>query len=125
MTTNNPATSEKEAAVYFSQIFSNNMLPMAIWKYDGTLTSANDAFLELIGYSREDFNSGKVNWRAITPPGYEKEDERCTQELKATGQASPLFKEYLRKDGSRIRVQIANVMHDKTADHGLGIFSRA
>lgn len=116
---------EKEAAGYFTGLFNANLVPMATWKYDGTFTSANDAFLKLVGYTRQDFEKGMVNWRKLTPPGYEKADEKCTQELKTQGHSTPFVKEYLRKDGSRVRVQINNVLLNKHDDHGLGIFMKA
>lgn len=122
MATNTAVVSEKEAAAYFLELFNSNVIPMSTWKYDGTFTSANDAFLKLVGYSRQDFEEGKVNWKKITPPGYEKVDEQCTQDLQTKGHAAPLVKEYLRKDGSRIRIKISNIVTSKTDDHGVGIF---
>lgn len=113
---------ENEAASYFFELFNANIIPMATWKYDGTFTFVNDAFLKLIGYTKQDFESGKVNWRTITPKEYQKSDEQCVQELKASGHANVLVKEYLHKDGSRVRVKIYNFIINKTTDHGLGIF---
>jgi len=125
MATKTIAISEKEAAGYFFSLFNANLVPMATWKYDGTFTSVNDAFLKLIGYSQQDFESGKVNWRKITPPGYEKIDENCTHDLQTKGYSVPYIKEYLRKDGSRVRVQINNLLLNKGDDHGLAIFVQA
>jgi PAS domain S-box-containing protein len=117
--------SEKEAAAYFFDLFNANIMPMTTWKYDGTFTSVNDAFLKLIGYTRKDFEEGKVNWRNITPPEYEQVDENCVQELKLKGSSKPFIKEFNKKDGSRVRVQINNCLLNKNDDHGLGIIFEA
>jgi PAS domain S-box-containing protein len=125
MATKTMPFTEKEAAVYFWELFNSNVLPMATWKSDGTFTSVNDAFLKLIGYSRPEYEQGKVNWRRITPPGYEQADEKCIQELKATGHARPLVKEYTHKNGSRVSIHIHNIMVNREVDHGLAIFLSA
>lgn len=116
------AISEKEAAGYFFGMFNTNLIPMATWKYDGSFTAANDAFLDLLGYSQKDLREGKVNWRKITPPEYNEVDENCILELKTEGHCSLILKEYLRKDGSRLLVHIKTLIIDKSDDHGLGIF---
>lgn len=125
MATKTIAVTEKDAAGYFFALFNANLMPMATWRYDGTFTSVNDAFLKLVGYTHQDFEAGKVNWRKLTPPGYEKADEHCIHELKTKGHSTPFVKEYIRKDGSRIHVQIHNVLINKGDDHGLGIFIQA
>ena len=35
---------------------------------EGTLTDANDAFLRMSGYRREDLEAGRLTWRNLTPP---------------------------------------------------------
>ena len=34
------------------------------------IPEANDAFLELVGYSREDLLAGRLHWPDLTPPEY-------------------------------------------------------
>lgn len=117
--------SEKEAAAYFFEVFNSNLFPMTLWKYDGSFPSVNDAFLDLLGYSRKDFEEGKINWRDLTPPEYEEADENCVQELKSKGSSTPFYKEFYRKDGSRVGVQINNCLLNKSDDHGIGIILEA
>jgi len=68
---------------------------------EGCITDANEAFLTMSGYSREDLNSGLLSWQRLTPPEWMEASERAFAELKATGQTTPYEKEYIRKDGSR------------------------
>jgi two-component system CheB/CheR fusion protein len=67
----------------------------------GTLLDANDAFLHMFGYSREEVAAKKLTWRTMTPPEYVEESERQLRGLAETGRTGPYEKEYLRKDGSR------------------------
>ncbi|MBU0557706.1 MAG: PAS domain S-box protein [Alphaproteobacteria bacterium] len=68
---------------------------------DGLLTDANDAFLRMGGYSREDLESGRLTWQRLTPAEWMQDSERAFAELKEKGHTTPYGKEYIRKDGSR------------------------
>ena len=67
----------------------------------GTLVDANDTFLNMMGYSREDVAAKTLTWRTLTPPEYVAVSEGQMQKLAETGRIGPYEKEYLRKDGSR------------------------
>ena len=61
-----------------------------------------DAFLTMVGYSRDDLEAGLINWSIITPPEYAERDRQGMHEIAASGVCTPYEKEYLRKDGSRV-----------------------
>jgi formate hydrogenlyase transcriptional activator len=44
------------------------------------IPEANDAFLELIGYSREDLQAGRLHWPDLTPPEYVGLDDLAHEE---------------------------------------------
>jgi PAS domain S-box-containing protein len=67
----------------------------------GRITEANDAFLAMSGYDREDLKSDRLGWRALTPAEWMGESEQAWAELEANGRTTPYEKEYIRKDGSR------------------------
>ncbi len=68
---------------------------------DGRIIDANDTFLALGGYSRDDLEAGRLTWQTLTPPEWREASEHAFAELRATGQIPPYEKEYFRKDGSR------------------------
>jgi len=70
-------------------------------KTDGSITDANDAFLRMSGFSREDLAGGKVRWDEMTPEEWMPRTLEAVDEFKTTGRITPYEKEYLRKDGSR------------------------
>ena len=71
------------------------------FKVDGTITDANDAFLRMSGYSREDLVEGLVRWDEMTPPKWMPHSLKAIEEFESTGRTIPYEKEYVRKDGSR------------------------
>ncbi len=71
------------------------------------ITDANDAFLEMVGYSREDLAAGQLYWPDLTPAEYLPLDEQAHEEGMRYGACTPFEKEYIRKDGTRVRVLVA------------------
>jgi PAS domain S-box-containing protein len=71
------------------------------------ISEANDAFLDLIGYTREDLQAGKLHWPALTPPEFAPLDELAHEEGLRFGACTPFEKEFLCKDGTRVPVLIA------------------
>jgi len=68
---------------------------------DGNLIDANDAFLQMSGYSRADLEGGKLSMRSLTAPEWRETVDRTLAELREGGEITPIQKEYLRADGSR------------------------
>ena len=71
------------------------------FKTDGCITNANDAFLRMSGYSREDLAEGLVRWDEMTPPEWMPHSLKAIEEFESTGRTIPYEKEFARKDGSR------------------------
>jgi PAS domain S-box-containing protein len=74
---------------------------------------ANDAFLEIVGYTREDLAARRINWIAMTPPELLPLDMNAIQELKQQGTFTPFEKAYYRKDGSLVPILIGGVVLEK------------
>lgn len=68
----------------------------------GTIVDANDVFLRMTGYSRDEVISQRLTWRTMTPPEWVEITEEQMRKLKETGRLGPYEKEYFRKDGSRL-----------------------
>lgn len=116
--------SSDQAAAYLQRLMDFNVVPIATWSYDGGVLSANDALLDLIGYTRQDLEAGRVNWKSITPPEYLPLDEHCMKQLESAPVATPYVKEYVRKDGSRIAVKLYNGRDMKVPRQGVVIVVR-
>ncbi|REG57667.1 PAS/PAC sensor signal transduction histidine kinase [Paraburkholderia sp. BL6669N2] len=95
---------EREAKV--RRLVDSNIIGIHIWDFEGNVVEANDAFLRIVDYSRDDLVSARIRWPDLTPPEWRDLDERVRAELTTTGSAKPFEKEYIRKDGSRVPVLV-------------------
>jgi PAS domain S-box-containing protein len=74
------------------------------------IPEANDAFLNLVGYNREDLLAGRLHWPDLTPPEYSALDDLAHEEGLRFGACTPYEKEFLRKDGTRVPVLVATAV---------------
>ena len=73
---------------------------------EGGIVEANQAFLQMLQYDRQDLVSGRLRWADLTPAEWRERDERSMAEFLATGVFQAYEKEYFRKDGSRVPVLV-------------------
>jgi PAS domain S-box-containing protein len=96
-----------------------NVVGIVMWNLEGAIIEANEAFLNLLQYSREDLSSGRVLWTDLTPTEWCARDEKALAELKATSILQPFEKEYFRKDGSRVPVLIGGALFQGSGSEGV------
>ena len=96
-----------------------NIIGIFIADREGRILEANDAFLRILGYDREDLVSGRVRWTELTPPEWRERDILTQAELNSTGIVRPFEKEYIRKDGSRVPVLIGAALLKEGGDEGV------
>jgi PAS domain S-box-containing protein len=94
----------------FLRFTNSNIVGVAIAEADGRIALANDYYLNILGVTREDFLAGKVDWRRFTPPDWLPADEKALRQLSERGICEPYEKEYIRADGTRIPVYIADAL---------------
>jgi PAS domain S-box-containing protein len=109
---------EREARI--RRLVEANIIGIVIWNLEGRIIEANDAFLRMVGYGREDLVSGRVRWREVTPDTWREADEQALAELAATGMCEPFEKEYVRKDGSCVPVLVGAALLEGRRDEGVG-----
>ncbi|MBE9129115.1 MULTISPECIES: response regulator [unclassified Coleofasciculus] len=85
----------------------------------GTITEANDAFLEMVGYERTELQSGTLRWDEITPSDYRHLDEKAIAELLSSGVCTPFEKEYICKDGSRMSVMVGAALLEQSQPNAI------
>jgi PAS domain S-box-containing protein len=96
-----------------------NVVGIVMWNLDGLVTGANEAFLRMVQYDREDLTSGRVRWADLTPVEWRGHAEQAVADLKATGMFQPFEKEYFRKDGSRLPVLLGGALFEQDGDEGV------
>jgi PAS domain S-box-containing protein len=106
---------EREAKI--RRLVDANIVGVLINNLEGQILEANDAFLQMVRYTRDDLTSGRLRWTELTPPEWLAVSERAVAQLRATGTCEIFEKEYLRSDGSRVPVLVtATVVEDARSE---------
>jgi len=107
----------------FRRLVDANVIGILRYRVDGSIIDANQSFLDMLGYSRADVEAGRLSSSTLTPPEWTAASQRAIAQLRRTGRMDNLIKEYYRKDGSRVSVQMGATMVDEgaTDDNAEGI----
>ena len=96
-----------------------NVVGIVLWNLGGAITGANEAFLRMVQFDREDLVSGRVRWTDLTPAEWRGSDERAIADLKLRRSFQPFEKEYFRKDGSRVPVLLGGALFEGNSNEGV------
>jgi PAS domain S-box-containing protein len=96
-----------------------NILGVCIANVDGAIVAANDAFLRIVQYSRDDLGAGLVSWMDLTPAEWRERDARALTEIQAAGTVQPYEKELFRKDGGRVPVLVGSALFEDGGREGV------
>ncbi len=108
---------EREAEI--RRLVDSDIVGIFIWDIEGRILDANDAFLQIVGYEREDLRSGRLWWTDLTPPELlARELEQLMPQLKLAGRLKPWEKEYFHKNGHRVPVLIGVAPFDDESRRG-------
>ncbi len=108
---------EREARI--RRLVDSNIIGIMIGDSRGRIIEANNAFLDMLGYSREDLISGRIRWTKLTPAEWAAADQDALAQMSAAGSCKPFEKEYFRKDGSRVPILVAGAFFEWKPDEGV------
>ena len=100
----------REAQARFSRLSESGIIGINVAEIHGNILEANDAYLKMVGYSREELLGGAIRWANLTPPEFRHVADEAEAQLRATGIAPPWETETFRKDGSRISMLVGVAM---------------
>jgi two-component system cell cycle sensor histidine kinase/response regulator CckA len=103
----------------FRRVVESNMLGIFFWARNGEITEANEAFLDMVGYTRDDLAPGRMHWKEMTPPEYWEMDEKALREVAASGVCETYEKEFTGKDGNRISILIGAAKFEAEENSGV------
>ncbi len=108
---------EREAKI--RRLVDANIIGILVWNANGEVLEANDVFLRIVGYDRNDLLAGRLRWRDLTPVEAQQEADERLQALQRTGRVDPFEKEYIRKDGTRVPVIIGLATFEARRNEGV------
>jgi PAS domain S-box-containing protein len=98
----------KSSESRFRRIFESNMIGLHFGDLSGRIHEANQYLLDMLGYTREDVESGRLNWTELTPPQWEAASQAAVEQVRSFGRCLPFEKEYIRKDGTLVPALIGS-----------------
>lgn len=90
---------------FLAELVRNASIAVGVGYPDGRLGMVNEAFTKLTGYSDKELQSKTWN-TMLTPPEYWEFEKKKLVKLHATKKPITYEKEYIRKDGSRVPVEL-------------------
>ncbi|BBD58957.1 two-component hybrid sensor and regulator [Nostoc sp. HK-01] len=111
----------RESEAKFRRIVESNIVGIYFGDFSGQIYEANDAFLEMLGYTRAEFTAENLRWDTLTPAEYQSLDQQKVQELQTSGVCTPFEKEYFRKDGSCVPILLGIARIDGTDKPGYSV----
>jgi PAS domain S-box-containing protein len=106
------AAALRESTGLLGRLREANVLGVVSSTEQGGAYEANDAFLDIIGYSREDLVAGRISYRSITVPAWAARDRHALKQMRRTGAFQPYDKEYVHRDGHRVPVLVGGAVID-------------
>ena len=101
-----------ESETRFRSLFESNVMGIVYFDSDGNIFESNDAFLQLLGYSRDDLKQGFLTWKQIAPITSEVGSIKTEETLRQ--------QEFTRKDQSRISLLFATAPQIEAPGNRIG-----
>jgi PAS domain S-box-containing protein len=112
-------TQLKRAESRLRRIYETDLFGVMYWRIDGAVLDANNRYLQMSGYTREEMQAGLLNWSEITPQEYRDLDEDARRQIRETGVHLPYEKEFYRKDGTRTWGLFSAAAFDDNRNEGI------
>jgi PAS domain S-box-containing protein len=89
-------------------LFELSPLGIALTDMQGHYIEFNEAFRRICGYSADELRT--LDYWALTPKRFEADEARQLKSLEFTGRYGPYEKEYQRKDGGLVPIQLSGML---------------
>ena len=109
----------RESEAKIRRLVDSNIIGIFVWDFDGRILEANDEFLRMVSYDREDLVSGRIRWADLTPPDWRDRNNARIEKQKSSGRFEPFEKEFTRKDGSRVPILIGGATFEEGGNQGV------
>ena len=101
----NDLRNSEESSKMLADFLESSQQPFGVGYPDGSLGYINKAFENLTGYNRDELQS--MDWsKTLTPPEWRDIENKSLKKLIRTGQPVYYEKEYIRKNGTRVPIEL-------------------
>jgi PAS domain S-box-containing protein len=109
----------RESDIRLRRVVDSNMIGIAFGNDQGQITDANEAFLELAGYSREDLVADGISWPSLTPIDSHQRQVAALAEIAEHGHCQPFEIQLIRQDGEQVPVLVGGARLSATKREGV------
>ncbi|MGB3480135.1 MAG: PAS domain S-box protein [bacterium] len=95
----------RESEIKYKTLWESSLDGILFTDMDGNIVDVNDSLCNMLGFTKTEFM--QLSYQALTPPEWTKSDKAQVEQLIAQGYTKNHEKEYLRKDGTRIPIEIS------------------
>ncbi len=99
----------KQSETRASRLFSSSIIGI-VEIDDEHILDANDSFIRMLGFSRDQVNQRPLRWKEITPERFHSADGAVVEKLLKTGVCPPYEKELTRSDGQTVPVLVGGAL---------------
>jgi PAS domain S-box-containing protein len=103
-------TALRENEERFRAFFASRIFGTLFGDVYGDIKAANDEFLHIVGYTREEFEQGHIRWNELTPAEFTPLDQAAIAQAQTQGVCTPYEKQYFRRDGTRVWVLVGFIL---------------
>lgn len=109
----------KNSVIQFRTLMNSNMVGIFFWDKDEIIQEANDTFLNIIGYERDELLADHLTLKKILPEEYWAIDKEVKNALQTHHSSGSVEKQYIRKDGARVDVLVVFALINDPASLGV------
>jgi len=103
--TENQLRQSQQEAKFLADLMERSSQPWAVGGGDGSLERYNQAFCDLVGYTRKEIEN--IDWaQDLTPPRWLDKELAQLEQLRQTGKPVRYEKQYIKKDGSLVPIEL-------------------
>ena len=81
------------------RLSESGIISVAFFDTEGAIIEANDAFLDMLGVTRDELNSEKIRWDVYTHEAWMPRTRQAVEEFKKTGYVRPYEKQFYHTSG--------------------------
>jgi len=101
------------------RLVDSNIIGIVIGDFHGRVLEANDEFLRMASYNRDDILSGRITWTDLMAPDLHDRNDATVGQQENRKDFEPFEKEYTRNDGSRVPVLIGATTFEDGSNEGV------
>jgi PAS domain S-box-containing protein len=109
-------TERKTTEDKIRRLVEAGILGIFIANLAGEIVEANQAFLQMLQYDRQDLVAGRLRWADMTPAELHERDQQAVTEALANGFFQPYEKQFFRKDGARLPVLLGGALFPNSTE---------